>query len=394
MKKTIYLIISILLVASCVYPFEPEGVVSQPRLVFEGDIVLGEVFSITVRSTHPINPDDTEGFIGVQTGRARVESSKGAIYPGINWSSGGDGLRFSFDLTGADPDAEYRLHFHEEGGDGKDYYSRWQEVMAAPEVTDLEFDYDDEKVHIRVDAGSSTSSYFKWDYTEDWQFHAEYIPHNWFNVPSRSVMPYEGGYDDSLYWCWNHASSVESGLASTGSLKENRLDGHLVVSFDRSNIRFQWRYRMDITMRNLGKEAYDYLRNMNEISDISGDLFSPNPNDMRGNMVCVQDSSEFVIGYISAVQLARKRMYIASDENTFYKAPSSTELFLPEVSQSRGLLDYFNADFRPVMDIPVDMGTAVGWGPLRCIDCRASGGTKLRPSDWPEDPDKDKNPAI
>lgn len=382
MKRIPYIFICALLAVSCIYPFEPEGVVSQKRIVFEGDILIGQESVITVRSTMPIIYD--EGFdTAVPFGHAFVEDNAGNTYRYSSATSTSNYLEFRIDTRQASPDNEYRLHFIDERT-RYDYVSSWQKVVRAPEITGMSFDYDNVAVNVRMDVDGGETSHFRWDYSEDWEYHAEYIPFYWFNEETQRVEEYPAGEPNfDYYWCWNSASSNEFGLASTETQSANRLDRQIIATRGRSNIRFQSCYRMNVLVRGLTKDAYDYLRNMLEISDITGSLFSPSPDDMRGNMVCQQDSTEFVIGYISAVEPVIGEMYIGPDENGFYREPAPTTLYVPVFDENNTILDYYRRGLRPVMDIPDGLFTSVGWGPERCINCLSAGGTKKRPDNWP-----------
>lgn len=377
MKRAIYIILTAVLAASCVYRFEPEGIVSQKRVVIEGDILIGGITKVDVRSTSPIIYDQNFDA-SAPIGNAWIEDDRGHTYEDMDHMSGKSS--FTFDTRRADVSCSYRLHF-KDLSTGKEYVSSWQSVVAAPQVTGMSFDYDEENVNLRMDVDGKDNQFLRWDYLEEWEYHADYAPTYYFDLISGRVMSYNNGMPDyTNYWCWNKHESTEFGLASTEQMSANRLDQQIIETYERKNLRFQSYYRMDVTVRGLTKEAYDYLHNMREISDITGSLFAPSPDDMRGNIVCQQDTTEFVIGYISAVQVEKKRMYIGGRENVFFKPTPLTHLSKAETP----LRELYSMGARPVVDIPDETaGTVVGWGPERCINCLFFGGSKNRPEDWP-----------
>ena len=57
-------------------------------------------------------------------------------------------------------------------------------------------------------------------------------------------------------------------------------------------------------------------------------------------------------------------------------------IFPENVKQMQEL--YYNASFRPVLEVETEDGSEIGWGPLSCIDCVAAGGTKEKPDFWDE----------
>lgn len=378
MKRLLYIILAALAAASCVYQFEPEGIAVQKRVVIEGDIIIGGETTVMVSCTTPLN-FDSEYDYNSPIGEAWIEGEDGSSF----YSHRTDPSNyFSFDTREARKDTRYRLHF-KDLTTGREYVSTWQEVVPAPDIDKMFFDYDDNNVYLRVSADGHDNSYFKWDYTEDWEYHAEYAPLFRFNPftwqTERLDMP-----DYSTYYCWNHSRSTESGLVSTRSQSSNVLDGQVIQSYDRKSLRFQYIYRMDLTMTGLSRDAYDYLHNMKEISNITGSLFAPSPDDMRGNIRCQQDTTEFVIGYISAVEQVKERLYINYGENKFYRSPLPTLLEEPNL-ENMSILEYYEAGFRPVQEESSEsgMGTVVKWGPERCVNCLLFGGSKTRPYDWP-----------
>lgn len=381
MKRAIFIILTAVLAASCIYQFEPEGIVSQRRVVIEGDILIGGQTTVTVSSTQPILYEE-DFDQSSPLGKAWIEDSKGRIYEDLTIPQKGKST-FTFNTEKASADLSYRLHF-KDYGTGNEYVSGWEKVVKAPEIKNMSFDYDAEKVNIRMDVDGGDTDHFRWDYREDWEYHAEYAPTYYFDPQTSRVLEYNEGLPDySMYYCWDYYISKEFGLASTEKQSANRLEGQIIATHDRTNLRFQSYYRMDVSLMGLTKDAYDYLHNMREISDITGSLFAASPDDMRGNIVCQQDTTEFVIGYISAVQLARQKMYIPLGENIFYKGAQPTQLTEPELGENETILDYYNNGHRPVIDIPAEILYTVGWGPESCINCVLLGGSKNRPDDWP-----------
>ena len=393
MRRRVLLTIAALMAASCVYEFEPEGVVSQKRIVIEGDILIGGMTTIDVRSTMPVTYEE-DFDMSSPIGKAWVEDSEGGLYEEkLAWDQYFEyHSSFTIDTREASPLLSYRLHFSDYMT-GNHYVSRWQQVVPAPAVTGMSFDYDLENVNIMMDLDGKDGRYFRWDYVEDWEYHAEYAPTYYFDLDANLPRYFDENShmaDYSNYWCWGRAASKEFGLASTENQSRNVLENMVILSEDRGSLRFQTYYRVDVTVRSLEKDAYDYLHNMKEISNLTGSLFSPSPDDMRGNIICLQDTTEFVIGYVSAVQIEKHRMYIRTGENLFYKEPKPATLFEPDFTNGfSSYLDYYKNGYRPVTDIfitdPETNAThmAIGWGPSGCAWCQALGGSKKRPDDWP-----------
>lgn len=383
MKKYIYILFAALLASSCIYEFTPEGGKAEKRLVIEGDIVLGGESKFDISYTVPIGSYENEEdeIVIAPYGEGWIEASDGTIYKDSRDNF--HGSSFTINTESASENLRYRFHF-DDITNGRSYISRWQEVAPQPEIEKVYVDYDDWSVYVRMDVNGFDNAYFRWNYEENWEIHAQYAPMYYFDVENERVVENENSMQDfSLYYCWKRFKPSIFGLAQTEKQNENKMQGRIIASYERTDDRFQLMYRMDLEVTGITKDAYNYLNNMLEISDISGSLFSPSPDDTRGNIVCQQDSTEFVIGYVSVVKPVKKRFQVFQGENLFYRLGYYYTLAEPKLEEGQTLLDYYNMDNRPVQEISGESEQTVGWGPRRCIDCTALGGDKNKPADWP-----------
>ncbi|MDR2231974.1 MAG: DUF4249 domain-containing protein, partial [Tannerella sp.] len=64
----------------------------------------------------------------------------------------------------------------------------------------------------------------------------------------------------------------------------------------------------------LDKGSYQYFENMQRNMDESGSLFAPQPSEMTGNIQCLSDPEEPVIGYVVASKETTSRLFIPMAE--------------------------------------------------------------------------------
>ncbi len=116
---------------------------------------------------------------------------------------------------------------------------------------------------------------------------------------------------------------------------------------------------------------------------MTGSLFTPSPNDMRGNIQNLNDPAEFVIGYVEAVQKSTSRHYIDAMANGIYKEVKTYSLVDPNHADVP-ITRWLEQGFSPVMKLKDSDGVEfIAWGPEPCIDCRMMFNGKLaKPSDW------------
>jgi hypothetical protein len=115
-----------------------------------------------------------------------------------------------------------------------------------------------------------------------------------------------------------------------------------------------------------------------------GSIFGSQPNQTKGNIYNISDSSETVIGYIGAGSIQQKRMFISNSEM------ARDWNLLPYCTEKRVPLDSFdfyfgsNALIPYAADPPNSPTPKAYFGASgHCVDCRLAGGTLEKPAFWP-----------
>lgn len=380
--------------ASCVYPFEPEVSQTDGRLVIEGDLLLGSVSSISLSYLSELDADNTSVRLNCPS-RAQVwvESEDGKAYPAVRVSSTKN-LAFDVDLTQAPQSGKYRLCVLNEDT-GREYVSFWQEPMAQAVVIDkvsYEIDPDIPRANFKISFHSTDPSirHFRLSYREDWEFHSEYKA----NV--RYVSPDEKGYFGSVngtilggydeygynYYCWSSTESDYISLVSTEDYVNSEIVDMPFRSVNGSDRRVSMLYCLTPYVYPMTKDAYEYYDHLNSVSSFDGSLFAPNPSEMRGNIRCVSDTTEMVIGYVEITAPATQHFFFPAEKLGIYTYPKpvySTEF----VAFSQG--EWYTAYKQGYLPFSYDPIQGSQWADWRCVDCRATGGTKNKPSYWPND---------
>jgi hypothetical protein len=140
-----------------------------------------------------------------------------------------------------------------------------------------------------------------------------------------------------------------------------------------------------VQQQTLTTEGYNYWSNLQKSTEQLGGLFDPLPSEVSGNIHCISNPSEKVIGFFSGGSTEEKRIFLLPRQ-------------LPE---GMGYYNYRNpnciADTILLADIPAtDPATLLIDGiypPGRmligyttsyasCIDCKYLGGVTQRPDFW------------
>ena len=396
MKKIALYLAGLLLTASCIYPFEPETPPVDRCLVFEGNLVIGESSTMAVRLLQPLS-----GSIVTDTdtwninGEARVECTDGTVINGVPRLRGSNEVAFIFNLTNASAKEAYRVWFTDDETK-KVYRSNWMKVEKAPLIERIDFVPDDKNVKVRLTLTGPTDDtrFFCWTYTEDWEFHSDFLPLylyrygvDPYNIRGQAYEEIQGEYDK--YYCWNSSSSKELFVADTRDLNSRTLPARQIASFGRTTSRCQELYCISVTAYGISADRYAYIHHMNEVSNIQGDLFSPNPSAMRGNLRCEQDSTELVLGYVGVCQTTMTRAFFEGTRYYTGRVDNSVRFFpnlsepLEAESNEKGYDYFYRLDNRPLYLVADENGDEkMQWAPRRCVDCTVH-GTKNKPSYWP-----------
>ena len=396
MKKIALYLAGLLLTASCIYPFEPETPPVDRCLVFEGNLVIGESSTMSVRLLQPLS-----GSIVTDTdtwninGEARVECTDGTVINGVPRLRGSNEVAFIFNLTNASAKEAYRVWFTDDETK-KVYRSNWMKVEKAPLIERIDFVPDDKNVKVRLTLTGPTDDtrYFCWTYTEDWEIHSDFLPLylyrygvDPYNIRGMAYEEIQGEYDK--YYCWNRASSKELFVADTRDLNSRTLPARQIAEFGRTTPRCQELYCISVTAYGISADRYAYIHHMNEVSNIQGDLFSPNPSAMRGNLRCEQDSTELVLGYVGVCQTTMTRAFFEGTRYYTGRVDYSVRFFpnlsepLEAESNEKGYDYFYMLDNRPLYLVADENGDEkMQWAPRRCVDCTVH-GTKNKPSYWP-----------
>ena len=381
MKKTLSYLAILMAAVSCVYPYESalEGT-QEDIMAFEGDIVVGGVSTIKISKVNSFadewyNPYDKKGV-------AWIEDDQGGIFRSLD---PGPANQFTIHTESAVPDRKYRMKAEVEG---ETYVSDWLKVLSPPLIEDIYVSQASDKVNVQVSVtmrgGDDATGYIGFTYEETWRFHTDYIGMydldtlRW--VENKRDTPYPN------YWCWKTESSKGMELLDFTEIGGNRVLRYPVLYFPRTDSRNHERYSIMLTAVTLPKETYRYLKNLDQISEGNNSLFSPNPGEMTSNIMCESDPGRTVLGYVTAFRYTSFRTFVNTKRFLSYQVPTTNYLFIPE---NRGEFkeDYENGTY-PVAYMSLPRGengedvAGIYWGPLRCIDCVAAGGTLEKPDFW------------
>ena len=389
--------------ASCIYDFDPQIDGEGGYMIVSGDLVIGTVSSVSLSYSWSLVDTTSTSQERMQVLRAskmHVEDSQGGRYenfythwdplapymPSLQGSPYG-----SFDLREADPSLEYRLVIENANGT---YASSWSKALSPGVIDSLSFRINDNRtfMHILVSAhgDGQEDAYYRWTVTENWEYHSDV--ESLFKVVRTGEYPnyvYDlepYSLDENIYYCWSSGTRGEILTASIEDLMEDRLVDHQLYSLGNRDERLSVLYAAIVQQSRISGEAYRYWETMRQNGTDIGGLFSPEPYEHRGNVVNLDHPEELVLGYVDVQSTIRDTLFVENAETRFYRSsreplPAPDTLSTPDEWKKA-----FETGFLPGVDVYHDLtGRLLGyeWWPARCVDCRYRGGTKDKPSWWP-----------
>jgi len=378
----IALFASSIMINSCITPFEPAGVADIDNMVvIEGDIIQNDTTKVTISRSLAIK--DLNKINYITRAIVWIESEKGTIYTGKEVLKSGK-TQYLVNTIGIDKTLKYKVMV--QLSTGRRYASDLVPVLVSPSIDSIGFNKNNggESVTFYVNTHDSNNStkYYKWSYKEDWEFHTQFMSLFVFNPLNNKVT--EITVDKNRYYCWNSATSSSVLVATTTHLEQDRVYQKALATIGQADNRISILYSMYLTQMAISRDAYLYWENIRKNSDNIGGIFSPQPSEIGGNIHCLTDPSERVLGYISAGLVTRKRIFAFAENIGIYEEPNNCESVVVDAANPIPFETLYQTGFDVVDYGIAENGEVSLWAIKRCVDCRTQ-GTKLKPSFWPNE---------
>ncbi len=304
MKKVLYFFCLILEAAACKKVYNVRAIGSNYNyLVVEGLINTG-ADSTLFKLSRTVNIAAKTTNSPELNAQLIIEDNKSNSYPLYENGSGNYGAAsLNLDYT-----RKYRLRV--KTADGKTYLSDFVEARVTPPIDSLGYSIQPNGLQVYLNAYDPTNNtrYYRWDYSETWVFYSKFS--SYFKlvdgIPAARQLPQE-----QVTQCWGADSSTTLLLASTSGLSKDIISQQNIVALPSTSEKLQSRYSILVTQYALTNDAYAYYRDLKKNTEDLGDIFGNLPSSgLTGNIHNINNSTEPVIGYVTAGTRTQKRIYI------------------------------------------------------------------------------------
>lgn len=363
---TILLLIYIPLTA-CVDEYKVKGIEELSELLVVDGMITDYFSEIILSKSIGLN-EPISSIPPVKNAEVYIESEAGlAILFSPELSDPDKGV-YVIDNGLLDGQTKYRLKINL---DNKTYYSSFSQPLNTPAIDSISFTKasDGKAVSVSVSTHDEQMEhrFYKWSYNEIWEYNTSLFANAGITSDDKIVH-----YDEytNTYYCWGYDHSKDFLLESSARLNENRIEGKTLLEITPSHNRLSNLYYIKVKQNLIRKEAYDYFLNLQKNIEQSGSIFAPIPSEMKGNLYCETEPDVPVIGYIDVSRTTVLETF-NEDIGMYYEPPYIN------CEQS----EFFKDGFSLYLWSPLGFTYATSY----CVDCRLQGGTKTRPSFWPND---------
>jgi hypothetical protein len=385
-KILILFFIAVLLVSSCIKPFDPsidskdvnKFVVSGQILDRGGD----QVVSVSMSSS--INNPKTRPVKGC---KVKVLDDKGNEFP---MGDSGDGnYHVWIDSIYLTPGAAFKIDVVTP--EGIHISSDFDRISECPPVDSIYFIRKDLptidpsvtikgiQFYCNLDGRNTNSRYYRMEAVETWEYHADYPLEWWYDGGTEADVHHVFPPDYSRFVCWDTYTVQNIYTLSTENLIENRYNLFPLNFVDNHTSRLVWGYSLLINQYALSEAAYTYWDQLRINSSIDGGLYNKQPLAIKGNLHNISNSDQDVLGFFGVASIKSKRIFVRDVQNLELEYVSTC---VPHSPGPRGL-----EDISPLTYPAFLMSNGHGFELIvlspECVNCLALGGTNVKPDFWP-----------
>lgn len=364
------LILTTAILGGCVSQFIPDISEEPPSLVVEGLITdRDEQYDVNLTLSQPFgslkSTESVNNFI------VKVADDAGNEYTFENLGNGqyvSDSLVFR-----GIPGRKYTLLL---SGNGHTYRSSPMELRGVPPIDSIYAVREENpyyypgrvtpgyQVYINTFDPSGDCRFFRWDFTETWEFK---LPYLYPTIINRV--------------CWKSEESPSILIKSTASFSESRIEAQPVNFITMETDRLMVKYSILVKQYAIDENEFIYWENLRKTVFDAGGLYDAIPSTIKGNLYCTDDPSQKVLGFFSVSSVSEKRIFL---ENIYERFPDFyascpfdtilVSLWDPNVHQGIYILQEWS-------DIPPDLVFYILSHKRECVDCSLN-GTPQMPDYW------------
>jgi hypothetical protein len=374
MKSTqhIFLISILLLFSSCITQFIPQTTENKELLVVEGLITdKPGAYTIKLSKSVPLGirnvAEPLKGcFIRISDDLGQIFSFKETVAgtyvsdPSIFQGATGRFYTLHISTSSALNNLNYES-FPMEMKPVPPIDSVYYEKITLQESSERSGGQEGCQIFLNTHDPKNECKFYRWEYTETWEFHIPYI------VPNQI--------------CWISDNSNVINVKNTSVFKEDRINKYPLHQISNITDRLAIKYSILVNQYSLNEDEYSYWEKLENISEQVGGLYDMIPAAIPSNVYCIDDPNEKVLGYFSVSANSSKRVFI-KDRFAGVMTPYTEEACIADTIFGGAPIPYLNTNAWIIIDHPMPPPSyRVITYSKGCYDCTER-GTNIEPDFW------------
>ena len=386
-RKILFVILSVLLLQSCIETFMPktvkyDSVIFVEALVTDEAGVLPEVrISTTIPLTNSEENTVQEEPGPVNNAEVLMQCDDGSEYTFNSPESFAQKSIYTLSDPNfrAEPGKSYKIVIYL---DGETLESDFETLIKSPPVDSLGYTVKTKKLEedgetaqgyqflVSNHNNNPGPSYYRWIPDATYSYIVPYISNYRWNAVTQKLIPYTS---DGARECWKNKNINGIYVASTEGLMEN--------SIIRSPLNFESQYgdelaelySLHVKQLLISGENYNFWNEISKMIYENGSLFERQPYKITGNITCTSNPDFSVTGIFEVAGVSEYR--------EFFATPDEFPVF--GYSCERRIIDFDlrnldNGAYVVSDDIANELWTSFSG----CFECIERSGTSIRPAFW------------
>jgi hypothetical protein len=279
------------------------------------------------------------------------------------------------------PALQYRLQIQIPNGES--YQSDFVPLKPSPPIDSINWIYSADSgvnIYINTHDPNNTTRYYQWSYDQTWEYDMPEISYLMYDDSNNTVVPRLPAQEVNR--CWVNSPSTSLLIDNTNKLSQDVVYQFPLVNIPIGSQQLMVLYSLQVTQYALTAAGYNFLYQIQQNTEALGTIFDAQPTQVIGNIHCLSNPAEPVIGYISAGTVQQQRIWIAS-----YQLPVYWQYFIicpapdyvvPNTPDS--LIYYFGGGgYTPL----ATGGAGYISNFSTCVNCLLLGGLNQKPAFWP-----------
>ena len=353
----------------CKKPYDPVALTKGDNyLVVDGFIDTSPNGVTTIILSRTKNLTDTVVNIPERNAAVSVQNQSGTTYPLHEQGSDGNYISNPLQLNKSD---RYKIVITT--ANGKQYMSDLVAARQTPAVDSISWRQDSLGVHVFANTHdpSNTTRYYRWQYIQTWEYHAQ------LQTPwglNGNTIYVRDPVTEQTFICYRTTPSTDVLLGTSAALSQDVISQAPLFTVGPNDTTLAQRMSIQVKQYALTPEAYLYWQIIKKNSQQLGTLFDLQPSQLEGNIHSTDNAGEPVVGFISAGTMEEKRIFISVFDLRDWQTPPGTYncivLDIPTNPVDFSIWSYPDPDYVPWYF----SGGSLRIAKKVCIDCRLSGG--------------------